>query len=199
MTHSRPKSAMLTSKRCGRLIGKVCLRKKRSKPQALRRQRLPPRMWMKPEHLRRPLMRSEIETLHVHPMRLLLRRRQRLLLSRWLHPSTRLCRKTCARSPSLPNRSPNLSRNENPKRPKHLRLGHPRQPAQSSRGQRQWAQPWRAHLRRTLDQHHPLRPSPIKRLLRQLPQHRAHRMKWKGCAWATGGKKSSSCNIACSK
>ncbi|MEA0950134.1 zeta toxin family protein [Xanthomonas campestris pv. campestris] len=199
LTHSRPKSAMLTSKRCGRLIGKVCLRKKRSKPQALRRQRLPPRMWMKPEHLRRPLMRSEIETLHVHPMRLLLRRRQRLLLSRWLHPSTRLCRKTCARSPSLPNRSPNLSRNENPKRPKHLRLGHPRQPAQSSRGQRQWAQPWRAHLRRTLDQHHPLRPSPIKRLLRQLPQHRAHRMKWKGCAWATGGKKSSSCNIACSK
>lgn len=155
LTHSRPKSAMLTSKRCGRLIGKVCLRKKRSKPQALRRQRLPPRMWMKPEHLRRPLMRSEIETLHVHPMRLLLRRRQRLLLSRWLHPSTRLCRKTCARSPSLPNRSPNLSRNENPKRPKHLRLGHPdsrRSPAEGrgsgpSLGGRICAEPWISIIR----------------------------------------------------
>ncbi|MFS8380646.1 hypothetical protein D0A36_04220 [Xanthomonas campestris] len=78
---NRPKSAMLTSKRCGRRIGKAFPRKKRNRSQALRRQRSPLRVWMKLKRLRQPLTCSGIETLHTLPRYLLLRRRQRLLRS----------------------------------------------------------------------------------------------------------------------
>ncbi|RXE37531.1 hypothetical protein DB830_14800, partial [Xanthomonas perforans] len=72
---------MPTSKRCGRPIGRAFPRKKHNKSQASQQRPSPLRMWMKPKRLRQPLMRSGIETLHAHPTRLPLRRRQRLLRS----------------------------------------------------------------------------------------------------------------------